>query len=114
MTLKEFYEQVGGDSREVLRRLPSEAMVRKFVKKFPGDPSMGQLTRAMVAEDWETAFRAAHTLKGVAQNLGLERLYRAADPLTEALRDKKFPADPGLWKRTEDAYHEAIGQIENL
>ena len=49
---------------------PSEALVRKFVLKYPNDPSFGQLKDALAAQDWETAFRASHTLKGVAQNFG--------------------------------------------
>ena len=56
------------------RRIPSEALVRKFVLKYPNDPSFGQLKDALAAQDWETAFRASHTLKGVAQNLGMEHL----------------------------------------
>ena len=31
MTLEEFYAKIGGNSADVLRRLPSEAMVRKFI-----------------------------------------------------------------------------------
>ena len=34
---------------------------------------MSQLTQAMDAGDVETAFRAAHTLKGICANLGLSR-----------------------------------------
>ena len=48
-----------------------------------------QLTEAVNAQDWETAFRASHTLKGVAQNLGFDGLYRAAFALTEEMRGGK-------------------------
>lgn len=66
MTLQEFYAKIGGNSADVLRRLPSEAMVRKFIGKYPADTSWGSLESAINSQDWETAFRAAHTLKGVA------------------------------------------------
>lgn len=75
MTLQEFYTRIGGNYDDTLRRIPSEALVRKFVLKYPNDPSFGQLKDALTAQDWETAFRASHTLKGVAQNLGMEHLY---------------------------------------
>ena len=63
MTLQEFYTRIGGNYDDTLRRIPSEALVRKFVLKYPNDPSFGQLKDALAAQDWETAFRASHTLK---------------------------------------------------
>lgn len=89
MTLKEFYAQIGGNYEDTLHRLPSEALVHRFVLKYPADPSVSQLREAVAAADWETAFRAAHTLKGVAQNLGFDALYLAASALTEHLRGSK-------------------------
>ena len=44
----------------------------------------------------EAAFRTAHTLKGVAQNLGFQRLYLSSAALTEALRGPKPLTDPAL------------------
>ncbi len=70
MTLTRFYESLGGSLPAVLARIPSEAMVRKFARMYAGDTSCDELVRAVEAKDWQTAFRAAHTLKGVAQNLG--------------------------------------------
>ena len=43
MTLQEFYARVGGDYNATLSRLPSEALVKKFILKYPGDPSFAQL-----------------------------------------------------------------------
>lgn len=86
MTLEAFYAKIGGNSADVLRRLPSEAMVRKFIGKYPADTSWGSLESAIDSQDWEAAFRAAHTLKGVAQNLGFQKLYLSSTALTEALR----------------------------
>ena len=63
MTLKEFYAQIGGNYEDTLHRLPSEALVHRFVLKYPADPSVAQLRDSVSAADWETAFRAAHTLK---------------------------------------------------
>lgn len=86
MTLKEFYAAVGGDYDATLNRIPKESMVLRFVKKYADDKTYAQLTEAVKAQDWETAFRASHTLKGVAQNLGFDGLYRAAFALTEEMR----------------------------
>lgn len=85
MTIKECYEQIGADYEDVRSRLRSDLLIRKFFLKFPDDKSFGQLKEALKSEDREGAFRGAHTLKGVAQNLGFVPLYEAADRLTEDL-----------------------------
>ena len=51
MTLQEFYTRIGGNYDDTLRRIPSEAIVRKFVLKYPNDPSFGQLKDALAAQD---------------------------------------------------------------
>ena len=45
----------------------------------------------MLAQDVEAAFRGAHTLKGVAANLGLTGLQKTSSELTEALRTRNWP-----------------------
>ena len=78
MTLKEFYEQIDSDYKDVIKRLCDEDMIKKFVFKFPEDPSFNDLTDGLKENDAEKAFCAVHTLKGVCSNLGFERLYEAA------------------------------------
>ena len=36
MTLQEFYDRIGGDYKATISRLPSEALIKKFVLKYPG------------------------------------------------------------------------------
>ena len=86
MTLQEFYAQIGGSYADTVRRLCSESFVLRFVKKYPANPSFDELCEAVDRSDWESAFRAAHTLKGVALNLGLGSLAHASSQMTEALR----------------------------
>ena len=69
MTIKECYEKVGSDYDGVLKRLGSEALVKRFAVKFLNDPSFQELTDGLAAQDGEKAFRAAHTLKGNIINL---------------------------------------------
>ena len=115
MILKEFYAQIGGNYEDTLHRLPSEALVHRFVLKYPADPSVAQLRDSVSAADWETAFRAAHTLKGVAQNLGFERLYQVSAVLTEAMRGNKPLEDRSLLDAVEQqdaAIRRAISELE--
>ena len=115
MTLQAFYPLVGGDWEEVLHRFPSESMVHRFVTKFRTDSTYSQLCDAVRAQDWEAAFRASHTLKGVAQNLGFDDLYRSAYTLTEDLRDLTPLSNHQLLDAVSQDYGTlmaAIGQLD--
>lgn len=95
MTIQECYEKLGGSYDEVVQRLFSPKLVRKFIEKFLSDKSYEELRGALQDGRHEDAFRAAHTLKGVCQNLGLTRLAGSSSALTEALR-------PGQAQSVED------------
>ena len=91
MTIEQCYEQLHGDYAQVIQRLPSPALVERFIGKFLDDGSFSELTSAMAAGQTEAAFRAAHTLKGVSANLGFEQLRQSSSALTELLRGKAEP-----------------------
>ena len=86
MNIEECYSRMGGDYGQVLRRLPSGALVKRFIIKFLDDGSYRELCKALERGSREDAFRAAHTLKGVSANLGLEQLRSATSELTKCLR----------------------------
>ena len=82
MTLEQVYAAIGGDYKGVMERLPSADFVRRFALKFLQDDSFPNLKKALEEKDAPTAFRAAHTLKGVCQNLGFDALYVPSSALT--------------------------------
>ena len=92
MSLQEFYAVIGGDYTESVNRMMGEAMLRRFLLKFPNDPSFFTLEQALSSGDREEAFRAAHTIKGLCLNLGFGRLRDSSEVLTEALRHE-MPAN---------------------
>ena len=115
MNLEEFYAQIGGDYADTLQRLCNESMVKKFVTKYQDDPTCADLHNAALQQDWEVAFRGAHTLKGVAQNLGFERLYQVSAVLTEAMRGNKPLEDRSLLDAVEQqdaVIRRAISELE--
>lgn len=89
MTLEECYESFGGSYRDVKQRLQSDALIERFVKKFMTDTSYEMLCTAVEAGNCEEAFRAAHTLKGICQNLSFRCLAESSGQLTECLRGKQ-------------------------
>ena len=86
MTLEELYEMIGGDYRSTKSRFMTDERILRFVRKFPLDQSYRLLESSLSTGDQAEAFRAAHTLKGVAQNLGFTALYEIASSVTEVLR----------------------------
>lgn len=114
MTLSEFYIQNGGDVKAVLKRIPSEEMIKKFVLKFRGDPSYSQLKDALAAGDLKAEFFAAHTLKGVAQNLGFTELFQAVSELTEKLRGATEEPPQEMVDRVDAHYRRLIETIDAL
>lgn len=62
---------MGGDYQEVISRLRSDRLVQKFVLKFLDDKSFELFCSSMESKNYEEAFRAVHTIKGICQNLAL-------------------------------------------
>lgn len=90
MELKNCYEAFGGDYDDVIRRMGSSDRVVKILGIFLRDNTAGELAAALERGDLDAAFMAAHTLKGIALNLGLSELSRTAARLTEELRARKY------------------------
>ena len=111
MTLQECYAALEGDYQGVLGRLTSERMVQKFVLKFLNDGSYDLLLRSMAEENWQEAFRAAHTIKGMCQNLDFTRLYRSSSQLSEALRNGFTPEAPALAEQVKEDYARTTAAI---
>lgn len=114
MTLKECYEQIGGEYEDVQRRLCSDALIRKFLGKFLLDESYSRLWQGLQGGTQDEAFRAAHTLKGVCQNLGLGRLSESSSAVTEALRGGENHVTKEQLERLERDYEMTVAAIRAL
>lgn len=112
MTLKECYAVIGGNYDDVVSRFHSEKIVKKFVLKFLNDSSYELLCNSMKDENYEEAFRAAHTIKGICQNLSITRLYEISGQLCEALRNGFTPEAPILVERTKAEYQQTLTAIK--
>lgn len=113
MDIKTLYAKIGGNYEDVKGRLLTDERISKFVKRFPADGSFTLLKTSLAEKNVEEAFRAAHTLKGLAQNLGFTQLYLKAAPLTEILRSGclevgSFPCE------IEELYNLTINAITQL
>ena len=117
MTIQECYQQFGGDFDEVKKRLPSEALIKKFIAKFLDDRSFPDLQTALEEGSRESAFRAAHTLKGVCGNLSLTKLMNSASKLTEMLRPETTAIPEGadvLFEEVRKDYELTVSAIRSF
>lgn len=114
MTLQEFYAAIGGDYEGVLSRLMKEERIMKYVLKFLDDKSYETICTKIAEGDYEEAFRASHTIKGVASNLGFGRLYESSHALTEELRGGNAPASMDNLERMKQDYEDTVAAIRAL
>ena len=115
MDLRACYQQMGGDYDAVMARLRQEERVSKFLRMFLADENFQSLTGAMDSQDWPTAFRAAHSLKGVALNLGLSALARSSSEMTECLRPGAPTQEPQpLYEAVKGDYEKTVAAIQAL
>lgn len=115
MTIKEYYEVIGSRYEDVLNRLGSENLVKRFAVRFLQDTTFQTLEEKMKEANGEEAFRAAHTLKGVCLNLGFTALGEASSELTEAMRGTKDTTGcEMLMQKVTMEYKKVIEALEEL
>ena len=116
MTIRECYDAMGGNYADVEGRLKTEARIQKFLLRVLNDASYDLLCTSIEEQNTPEAFRAAHTIKGICQNLSLDRLFKSADCLSELLRNRQEygeDLEPALEQLKED-YQLTISCIKQL
>ena len=82
-------EEMGMDVNTTVNRfMGNEALYLKFLYKFQADQSVANIQQHIADQNAEEAFKSAHTLKGVAANLGLNPIAQHASDIVELLRGK--------------------------
>ena len=114
MNIYEIYALAGENATDVVKRFGSEAAVEKFALHFLDDPSYEDLALALSRGDTKAAFRAAHTLKGIAANLGFNNLYVAASLLTEKLRGNENADTYTDFSDVRTEYSKVVAAIERI
>lgn len=100
MTLDELIAFGANVEDGLARCMGNEELYLRLMGTMKEEKGFGELQAALAAGDLESAFRAAHTLKGVLGNLSLTPLYEPVCEITELLRAK-----------TEMDYSELMDQI---
>lgn len=115
MTVEEFYNGIGGNYEDVIYRLKNEKIVLKYLSKLLADGTFEELVGAMEKNDYETAFRSAHTLKGLCLNFSLTTAVSAFSVLTENLRAKRSEEEiVAAYENAVKIYKSILIQTEKL
>lgn len=96
--------------RALLIMKGNEEAYKRFLAEFFEDPDFVKLGEAIGARETQNAFAYAHGLKGMAANLGLDRIYEKLDLLVEILRSDKLEGAQEIY----DAVMEECGRIAEL
>ena len=102
------------DSTDVLRRFGNQqSILERFLLKFPDDPTMSSLKEAVEEHDAKNFELYAHTLKGVANNLGLQELGNICSKSVESVRNKELQEALHIFPSIQDEYFRIIEILEN-
>ena len=115
MTLSQLSPALRFDLSGALARFGgSEALLLRFLRRLPEDKTFAELSAAVTSNDLPGVERAAHTLKGVAANLGLEALQASSDALVVAVRTGAGDQIPTLFVQLRGDYETACRDIAQL
>ncbi len=88
-TFRKQMEENGADVETTLKRfMGNEKMYMKYIMKFLDDKNFDSIRENLESQNYEAVFNAAHTLKGVTANLGLNPVNAASAEISELLRGK--------------------------
>ena len=96
MTIQELYEKIGGNYEQAQKIMKMDKLIDRYVRKLTASGTYEKLAEAGKAMDPTQLFEAAHAMKGVCANLGLDTLSHAAGEITEEFR-------PGSPRKMTDA-----------
>lgn len=118
MDVRALYEAIGVNYDDVVRLLRKEERIKLYLVQTMEDPAFADLDGAMARRDYDAAFRAAHTIKGMGMNLMLQPMTEAAIDLVECLRDGVEPAQEAeaavLHERLKASYDNLSALVRDL
>ena len=114
---KGILEEGGINVKEAMQRfMNNEQLWIKFLKKFKADSSYEKLVKSIEEKEWNKAFEAAHTLKGITGTLALSKLHDLVSRQTDYLRgeDNDFEAAVGMMPEITEVYENVLKLIEEV
>lgn len=115
MNLKEGMEKLDINIEVTLNRfMNNEGMYLRFLRKSADDPTYDMLKKAVETKDYKEIEINAHTLKGVAGNLGFEELMDSCAKLVADVRTEKYESIEEDFSRAAEVYSKIIEVIREI
>lgn len=115
MNLQDCYVAFKGDYKDVMNRLPREASVIKFLKKFEENQDFAKMLEAVAANDYEQVFALSHNIKGMTANLSISALSSSISEVCECVRGGEPKSDLApLIEKAKSDYEMTINAIKEL
>jgi len=109
----EALKQFGADTDDGLSRcMGNEAFYFKLIGRVVEDKNFETLENAIASKDLDSAFDAAHSLKGVLGNLALTPIYEPVYEVTELLRARQDVDYSEYLKTISEKRSELAGLLE--
>jgi len=114
MELRNIYKNIGTNYEIILERFCNdEGMLGTFVMSFPGDPTYQRLTKAVEELEYGEVENQAHALKGVAANLGFDKLQAACSDMVLSVRKNKYESIGENYKAVKNEYENVVREIQD-
>lgn len=112
---KNLLQGVNIDVESAIERfMGNEMLYMKYIKRFKEDENYEKLCQAFAEEDCESAFVAAHTLKGVCGNLSIKELENLLQNQVELLRNGNIKEAQKMMGNIQNSYSRIITVLKEL
>lgn len=102
----------GIDYTDAMTRMDDdEALYKRLALKYLDNKNYTDLVAAMEAKDYDNAYTAAHTLKGVSGNLSFAELYKISSAMCEALKQGEQQAAESMMPDLKAAQDKIINGL---
>ncbi|MCI9136997.1 MAG: Hpt domain-containing protein [Lachnospiraceae bacterium] len=113
--IKESLSAAGVNMEDAMERLMNNEMLfERLLMKFKNDSNFAGLEKALDEKNYDEAFHCAHTLKGVAGNLGMEELTNADIVVVEKLRSQNYEGLEEDIKVVREAYTKIMEILQKI
>lgn len=115
MNLQEVSEELTINYKEAMSRFGGvEAIYQRFLKRFLEDTTYQELEEAWQKGEYQEIEKKAHTLKGVAGNLSLEKLFIISDSLVQKIRNKQYEEVAEIYEQLQECYKHTVTIINKI
>ena len=88
MTIKEFYENIGGSYQEAIGRMINDTLIYRLLNKFADTQNIDNILIAYKNQNKKELFELTHALKGVSSNLCITNVSKVVSVICDACRNQ--------------------------